>query len=333
MEWRINYFKKTRSEFNKVEGSDFKITTPSETLDRVVLTKTNRDKLNRALSSIIHQSLIYSTWGWSQIDPNIRSIINFFGPPGTGKTMCANAVANELSLRTGFEYKLLSLNYSEIESMYVGEAPKKLERVFNYAKDKRLVLFFDEADSFLGKRIQNVTQGSEQAINSLRSTMLIQLEKYNGVVIFATNLTSNYDSAFKTRFLAEIEFPLPDKKTCIEIFLKNLPNKLSSFISNNGFNDEELEKIGGTLLSLSGRDIKTIIWRVLLMISMDNEAESHIFTINDFIEEALRYKEEKKATVSEQLDISSASSKVTPASQEMARRLGISPNGGQPNPL
>ena len=92
---------------------------------------------------------------------------------------------------------------------------------FNFSKDKRLVLFFDEADSFLGKRIQNVSQGSEQAINSLRSTMLIQLEKYHGVVIFATNLTTNYDAAFKTRFLAEIEFPLPDKQVCIEIFRKN----------------------------------------------------------------------------------------------------------------
>ena len=207
----------------------------------------------------VNQNLVYNIWGFSEIDANIRSIINFYGPPGTGKTLCANAIAHELSERTGEEYSLLSLNYSEIESMYVGEAPKKLERVFNYAKDKKLVLFFDEADSFLGKRIQNVSQGSEQAINSLRSTMLIQLEKYTSVVIFATNLTSNYDNAFKTRFLAEIEFPLPDKETCKKIFKKNIPAKLTTRFSNSGLTEDELDNIAQQLVGLSGRDIKTII--------------------------------------------------------------------------
>lgn len=323
LDWKINFYKKTRSEFNKVEGADFKIIKPTETLDRVVLSDTNRAKLEMALSGIVNQELIYHTWGWSEIDPNVRSIINFFGPPGTGKTMCANAIANELSKKTGFEYQLLSLNYSEIESMYVGEAPKKLERVFNFAKDKRLVLFFDEADSFLGKRIQNVTHGAEQAINSLRSTMLIQLEKYRGVVIFATNLTANYDTAFKTRFLAEIEFPLPDKPTCIEIFKKNMPNKLYPFIANGKFCNSELEAIGNSLVSLSGRDIKTIIWRVLLKASQEDGA-THIFTLSNFVEEATKYKEEKKAT-EQVMDFKKATTSITHASQELAQRLGLNP--------
>lgn len=323
LEWKVNNFKKTRAEFNKVEGADFKIVNPSTTLDRVVMSDENRSKLDMALSSIVNQELIYHKWGWSEIDPNVRTIINFYGPPGTGKTMCANAIAHELSKRTGFEYQLLSLNYSEIESMYVGEAPKKLERVFNFSKDKRLVLFFDEADSFLGKRIQNVSQGSEQAINSLRSTMLIQLEKYHGVVIFATNLTTNYDAAFKTRFLAEIEFPLPDKQVCIEIFRKNIPDKLQSYIANSKFSTEELSLIGDALVSLSGRDIKTIIWRVLLKASL-KEGSNHVFTASDFINEAGVYKTEKAAT-NKSIALKGVTSSITPASQELAQRLGLNP--------
>lgn len=321
----INQHKSIISEFAKVEGADFKIIKPSVTLDRVVLSEDNRDKLQMALSSIVNQNLVYNIWGFSEIDPNIRSIINFYGPPGTGKTLCANAIAHELSTRIGEEYSLLSLNYSEIESMYVGEAPKKLERVFNFAKDKKVVLFFDEADSFLGKRIQNVSQGSEQAINSLRSTMLIQLERYNGVVIFATNLTTNYDSAFKTRFLAEIEFPLPNKETCKKIFKKNLPSKVLSFIVNGDFDVEEYDLIADNLVGLSGRDIKTIIWRVLLRASQRDGIE-HRFTSSDFIEEIKAYKDEKKS-VNLPIDLSKATTEVTPASKELAKRLGIGNSG------
>ena len=317
----INQHKSIVSEFAKVEGADFKIIKPSVTLDRVVLSDDNRERLQMALSSIVNQNLVYNIWGFSEIDSNIRSIINFYGPPGTGKTLCANAIAHELSTRTGENYSLLSLNYSEIESMYVGEAPKKLERVFNYAKDKKLVLFFDEADSFLGKRIQNVSQGSEQAINSLRSTMLIQLEKYTGVVIFATNLTSNYDSAFKTRFLAEIEFPLPDQDTCRKIFMKNLPSKLLSRFANSCLTDEELDNIARHLVGLSGRDIKTIIWRVLLRQSQ-KDGESHLFRAEDFDSEIKIYKSEKNSNPVK-IDDGQATLSSTPASERLAEKLGL----------
>lgn len=317
----VNQHKNLASEFAKVEGADFKISKPIVTLDRVVLSKDNRDKLQMALSSIVNQNLVYNIFGWSEIDPNVRSIINFYGPPGTGKTLCANAIAHELSIRTGEDYSLLSLNYSEIESMYVGEAPKKLERVFNFAKDKNLVLFFDEADSFLGKRIQNVSHGSDQAINSLRSTMLIQLEKYTGVVIFATNLTSNYDSAFKTRFLAEIEFPLPDKDTRRKIFLKNIPSKLLTRFDNNGLSDEELDNIAQQLENLSGRDIKTIIWRVLLR-QAQKDGESHLFQAVDFESEIQIYKEEKK-NENVKIEESKVTLSSTAASDRLAEKLGL----------
>lgn len=283
---------KNREQLFSPDGSDFKVIKPSVSLDKVVMSPENKEVLLTALSSVINESLIYDEWGFRDIDPNVRSIINFFGPPGTGKTMCANAIANELSISTGKQYELLSLNYSEIESMYVGEAPKKLEKVFNYARNKNVVLFFDEADSFLGKRINNVSQGAEQAINSLRSTMLIQLEKYNGVVIFATNLVTNYDQAFKTRFLAEIEFKLPDKGACKSIILLNIPQN-----TKNRFAEElcesELDQLSEKALGLSGRDIKTVIWRVLAKAARLH-GRDYKFSYNDFASEIDAYKLEKQ---------------------------------------
>ena len=272
------------------DGREYTITKPSETLDRVVMPENDKDTLLTALSSVVNEKLIYDTWGFRSIDPHVRSIINFFGPPGTGKTMCANAIANILSDYCNKPFELLSLKYSEIESMYVGEAPKKLEKVFNYARNKDVVLFFDEADSFLGKRIQNVSQGAEQAINSLRSTMLIQLEKYHGVVIFATNLSANYDPAFKTRFLAEIEFKLPDKNLCIEIFKKNIPQNIFELMKR--IDDEEWVKLGTAAEGISGRDIKTIVWRVLAKAARF-DGYSHNFYLQNFIDETLEYKKEK----------------------------------------
>lgn len=298
------------------DGREYSITKPSETLDRVVIPQNDKETLLTALSSVVNEKLIYDTWGFRGIDPNVRSIINFFGPPGTGKTMCANAIASLLSDYCKKPFELLSLKYSEIESMYVGEAPKKLEKVFNYARNKDVILFFDEADSFLGKRIQNVSQGAEQAINSLRSTMLIQLEKYHGVVIFATNLSTNYDPAFKTRFLAEIEFRLPDKDLCIEIFKKNIPQIIIDLMRNNEMN--EWGQLGETAVGLSGRDIKTIVWRVLANAARF-DGESHVFSLKNFIDETIRYKEEKypvKSTPVKNEDIT-----VKPVSEENKEKI------------
>ena len=108
----------------------------------------------------------------------------------------------------------------------MGDSAKNLMNAFNTAKEHNCVLFFDEADSFLGKRIQNVTQGADQALNSLRSQMLILLEEFEGVVIFATNLVSNFDQAFESRILKHIKFALPNEEARAVIINKMIPEHL-----------------------------------------------------------------------------------------------------------
>lgn len=248
----------------------FTTTTPKFSFSEVVLPEAIINRIKADLAVIQKQDLIYNQWGFREIDKAPHSILNFYGKPGTGKTMCAHAIANEVGK------PLLALNYSEIESKYVGDAPKNLKHAFDTAKEIDAVLFFDEADSFLGKRIQNVTQGAEQALNSLRSQMLILLEEYEGIVIFATNLVSNFDKAFESRILDSIEIPLPDRDGRAKMLRKMTPTKLPLARS---FNDDELLEVSDIIDGLSGREIKNALLKMLL-----NKADTpnHIFTIDDY---------------------------------------------------
>ena len=161
---KLNFKQKEVVETKKKEDVlDLIPINPRYNFNQIILPDLVREELMNALKVIQCKELVYNKWGFGEIDPIPRSILNFYGEPGTGKTMCAHAVANYLGK------KILLLNYSEIESKYVGEAPKNLQKAFEIGEKTDSVLFFDEADSFLGKRIQNVTQGSEQALNSLRS--------------------------------------------------------------------------------------------------------------------------------------------------------------------
>jgi len=234
--------------------------------DQIILPVALRDEIMSALNIIEHQDLIYERWGFKEVDPIPRSILNFHGAPGTGKTMCAHAIANHL------HKPLLSLNYAEIESKFVGEAPKNLQKAFDVAREQDCVLFFDEADSFLGRRIHNVQQGADQALNSLRSQMLILLEEHQGVVIFATNLVSNFDPAFESRILKHLHFELPNQQTRTAILRKLLPPRLPI---DHEFTDDELFQLNADTDGLSGREIKNAVLSMLTQ----NARPDAIFTL------------------------------------------------------
>ena len=287
---RKNRPTKTMEEENKPNNvSLFAPTSPKYSFEQMILPKEVKQEIDEALNIIKHQNLIYKDWGFETVDPVPKSVLNFYGPPGTGKTMCAHAIANFL------QRPLLSLNYSEIESKYVGEAPKNLQQAFDVAKEYNCVMFFDEADSFLGKRIENVTQGADQALNSLRSQMLILLEEFSGVVLFATNLVTNFDKAFESRILKHIKFELPNEEARTRIISKMLPKQLP-FSSKYSF--EDLQLISKEAEGFSGREIKSAILETLLS-KATKEEKNAMFEISDFVErfkikkqEMIRLKEE-----------------------------------------
>ncbi len=221
---------------------------PIYTLDRLIVNPSVMDELLKSVGLLGNQDLIFEKWGLKQNSPHHAVALNFYGDPGTGKSLAAHAIASFLGK------KIILASYAGIESMYHGEGPKNVEAIFSAAERQGAVLFIDEADSLLSKRLTNVQQGSEQAINSMRSQILICLEKFSGVVIFATNLVSNYDRAFESR-IRSIEFALPDEERRRKIWAIHLPK---SFPVDSEVTPDRLAKIE----DVSGRDIRNTVQSV-----------------------------------------------------------------------
>lgn len=175
---------------------------PRYTFDQVILPPKVLDQIENAIGVIQVEHKVFDEWGLRSIIPTASSALSFYGPPGTGKSMAAEAIASKLGK------KILSATYADIESKFHGEGPKMVKAIFMAAERDDAVLFLDESDSLLSKRLTNVSDGSAQAINSMRSQLLISLERFKGIVIFATNLVINYDKAFLSR-LINIEFTMP----------------------------------------------------------------------------------------------------------------------------
>lgn len=156
-------------------------------------------------------------------------------------------------------------------------------------------MFFDEADSFLGKRIQNVTHGSDQALNSLRSQMLILLENFTGIVIFATNLVTNFDNAFKSRILKHIYFGLPNTEARMAILNKMIPSKLPV---DKSFTSEKLLVESEFIEGFSGREIRNSVLDMIIS-KVDTLNDNYMFTILD-LHNALEKREKSKEKLIEE---------------------------------
>lgn len=225
----------------------FEIHNSKVNLDEVYLDEECRRTINNALILIKEHNKIYNEWGLKSTFTEERGVIlNFYGGPGTGKSHTAKAIANELGKSS------MLVNYAELESKYVGETPKNIKKVFEFAKENDLVIIFDEADSFLGKRIENVSASSDYGVNITRSVMLLELDNFKGVTIFTTNLLKNYDSAFKRRILANIEFKSPEIDGRTFLWEHFLPEKLP-------LDNVTPKLLGERFDNITGADIKDII--------------------------------------------------------------------------
>lgn len=218
---------------------------PSYEFDQLIIPDNVKEELISALELINLREKVFEEWGLCEIEPNPRIALNFHGHPGTGKTLAAHAIASKIGCN------IMIASYANIESMYHGEGPKNVVALFQAAEKENALLFIDEADSLLSKRLTNVTQGSEQAINSMRSQLLICLENFKGVVLFATNLVANYDKAFETR-VKNIYFPLPDFSCRKRIWEKHLVKKLP-------LADDVILNELALIDNICGRDIKNSV--------------------------------------------------------------------------
>jgi SpoVK/Ycf46/Vps4 family AAA+-type ATPase len=146
---------------------------------------------------------VYDAWGFRRIMNRGFGISALFtGESGTGKTMAAEVIANELHVN------LYRIDLSAVVSKYIGETEKNLRQVFDAAEDGGVILFFDEADALFGKRSE-VKDSHDRYANIEINYLLQRMEAFRGLAILATNMKSALDQAFMRRLRFVVNFPFP----------------------------------------------------------------------------------------------------------------------------
>jgi len=164
-------------------------------------------QLREISQRVVLQRQVFDDWGFGEKLSHGKGVNALFtGPSGTGKTMAAGIMANELSL------DLYQIDLSRIVSKWVGETEKNLDRIFTAAENANAILFFDEADALFGKRSE-VRDSHDRYANVEISYLLQKMEEYEGIAILATNLRANLDEAFVRRLAFTVQFPFPDDES------------------------------------------------------------------------------------------------------------------------
>lgn len=185
----------------------------------IVLPQAETDLLRQIANQVGQRSKVYEEWGFARKTNRGLSVNALFaGESGTGKTMAAEVIANELRL------SLYRIDLSAVVSKYIGETEKNLRRLFNAAEDGGAILFFDEADALFGKRSE-VKDSHDRYANIEINYLLQRIETYSGLAILATNMKSALDSAFLRRLRFIVNFPFPGTEQRREIWLKAFPTE------------------------------------------------------------------------------------------------------------
>lgn len=215
------------------------------TWEDLILEKEPKELLKQACSQISFRYQVYEEWGFRQKMAYGRGVtMLFLGPPGTGKTMAAQVLANELNL------ELYKVDLSGVLSKYIGETQKNLKEIFDEVQKSRSILFFDEADALFGKRV-NVNDARDISANAQTAYLLQKMEEYDGITILATNLIQNFDDAYKRRMKYMISFSLPKIRERRKLWKQVFPEKMPLG------EDLDLEYLASNF-ELSGASIKNI---------------------------------------------------------------------------
>ena len=137
------------------------------------------------------------------------------GPSGTGKTLAAGWLATKLGI------PLYRVDLSAVMSKYIGETEKNLAQLLSRAEQAEIMLLFDEADSFFGKRT-DVKEANDRFANAQTNYLLQRIETFDGITLLTSNSRSRFDAAFTRRLDAIIEFSLPGPEERRALWLSHL---------------------------------------------------------------------------------------------------------------
>ncbi|WP_447979262.1 ATP-binding protein [Candidatus Nitrospira bockiana] len=190
---------------------------PSAIWDDLVLPQAQMRTLREIAAQVRHRATVYETWGVGRQGRRGLGISALFaGASGTGKTMAAEVLANDLQL------DLYRVDLSQVVSKYIGETEKNLRQVFDAAEDGGAILLFDEADALFGKRSE-VKDSHDRYANIEVSYLLQRMEAYRGLAILTTNMKHALDPGFLRRIRFIVPFPFPDAAQRAQIWRQVFP--------------------------------------------------------------------------------------------------------------
>jgi hypothetical protein len=194
---------------------------PKATWQDLELPATEKQLLHQIADQVKSRLAVYDDWGFRErMNRGLGISVLFAGDSGTGKTMAAEVIANELGLL------LYRIDLSAVVSKYIGETEKNLRKVFDAAEDGGAILFFDEADALFGKRSE-VKDSHDRYANIEINYLLQRMESYQGLAILATNMKAALDTAFlrRLRFIVNFPFPGPAERAAIwsKVFPREAP--------------------------------------------------------------------------------------------------------------
>jgi SpoVK/Ycf46/Vps4 family AAA+-type ATPase len=173
------------------------------TWDEIVLPAEQDSQLHQIATQVRGRHIVYEEWGFAErMSRGLGISALFAGESGTGKTMAAEVLANELGL------PLYRIDLSAVVSKYIGETEKNLRALFDAADSGGFILFFDEADALFGKRSE-VRDSHDRYANIEVNYLLQRIEAYRGLAILASNAKAALDTAFVRRLRFIVDFPHP----------------------------------------------------------------------------------------------------------------------------
>lgn len=233
------------------------------TWDDLVLPDEQLGLLHQIANQVHQRSQVYDDWGFRRrMNRGLGVNALFAGASGTGKTMAAEVIANDLKLN------LYRIDLSSVVSKYIGETEKNLRRLFDAAEEGGAILFFDEADSLFGKRSE-IKDSHDRYANIEVNYLLQRIESYRGLAILATNFKSSIDTAFLRRLRFIIDFPFPSAVNRQQLWQKAFPKEMP-------LGELDYEHLGR--INLAGGSIHTIaINAAFLAASQHQQVEmSHV---------------------------------------------------------
>jgi hypothetical protein len=190
---------------------------PAASWENFVLPELQRNVLRDMAAHVHQRQKVYEEWGFASKSGRGLGISALFaGASGTGKTMAAEVLANELRL------DLYQIDLSAVVSKYIGETEKNLRRIFDAAEAGGVILLFDEADALFGKRSE-VKDSHDRHANIEVSYLLQRMEAYRGLAILTSNMKSALDTAFLRRIRFIVQFPFPNAVQRAQIWQRIFP--------------------------------------------------------------------------------------------------------------